>query len=151
MLYFGKSLKLYFQSSSAVTVLCLISWPSAYKRTVISSKRFPSWLFWSFHVLVPLTLTVADWWVFLILNPSILVVYPITLSSFTVYLISFPSLYLGKFPKSYFQFCSLVTSCSAISSPSANKWTLIDRGRRPSWLSSSIHVLIPLIETSSGV
>ena len=89
--------------------------------------------------------------VLVILYPSIFLVYPLTVSSSTVYLISFPlSSNFGSSVKLYFQSCSSVVITDVFSSPFANNFTLIAFGLIPSLLLASFHVFTPLTSTVSG-
>ena len=87
------------------------------------------------------------------LYPSILVVvYPSTSFSVTVYVISVPFSYFGKSVNVYVHFPSLfaltaVTSCDFTLFPFANRFTVIFSGPFPSWLSASSHVFVPLTVT----
>ena len=87
----------------------------------------------------------------MISKPLIVVSYPSTVSSLTVYSISLPSLYFGKSVNEYFHPSASVTIFVSTTSPSANKLTVIDSGRLPSWLSASFQVLAPLTSVVSGL
>ena len=90
--------------------------------------------------------------VLVISYPSIFLVYPLTFSSSTVYLISFPSSsYFGNFVKLYFQSCSSVVITDVFSFPFANNFTFIAFGLIPSLLLASFHVFAPLISIVSCV
>ena len=87
----------------------------------------------------------------MISKPLIVVSYPSTVSSLTVYSISLPSLYFGKSVNEYFHPSASVTVFVSITSPSASKLTVIDSGRLQSWLSASFQVFLPDTAVTSGL
>lgn len=85
------------------------------------------------------------------LYPSILVSYSSTFSSVTVYEIFTPALNSGKLAKLYAQPSASVTILVSMIFPFANKLTVIDSGRLPSWFSLSFHVFVPDTSVVPGV
>ena len=151
MLYFGKSVNVYVQSDSDVAVVLATSVPSAYSLTVTDSGRIPSWLLLSFQVFVPVMLVVSGSCVLVIVNPSTLVVYPVTGVSFTVYTIAFPSLFLSRSVNVYFQFVLAVATAVFTFSPSAYRVIVTLSGLIPSWLLLSFQIFSPSIVIFSGL
>ena len=83
------------------------------------------------------------------LYPSTTVVYPATVSSLTVYIISVPALYLSNPVNDHDQLSLAVTVLLVTSVPSANNLTVMLSGLVESL--KSTHVLLPNIDIFSGV
>ena len=155
-LYFGRSVKLYFQPSASVTFFVAYMSPSARRFTVIFPGLLPSWSFASFQVFVPSILIVSGVWLLVNVypfsaSPVTAVVYSETASSVTSYVISDPSAYLGRSVKLNFQSFAAVTSRLLIFVPFAIRLTVILGGLIPSWFSPSSQILTPFTDVVSGV
>ena len=121
--------------------------------TTISFGLIPSWLSASLHTFLTVASVSAGLWVFVIvvIVPSVVLPvnsYPVgTLVSVQVYLISFPSLYFGKFLTVSVQLFSAVkvTVCPSL------RVTTSSSGLTPSWLSASLHTFLTVASVSSGL
>ena len=100
---------------------------------------------------MPVISIVSGVWVLVIVVPEIFASYPETFSSVTVYVITSPALYFATFLNSYFQSFAFVAVVVATFVPLANKFTVIDSGRFPSWSLLSFHTLVPVTSIVSGV
>jgi len=154
--YFGRSVHVFLQLFSAFSFarspkLC----PFAFSCTCTSLGRLPSWFSPSFHTFSTLYVVFSVSYVFVIIVfPFELVLYdaayPSGTTSSTVYVISFPFSYFGKFVHVFFQ---LLLELNAITSPLllpfAFNCTCILVGRFPSWLLLSFHTFSTLYVVSS--
>ena len=112
-----------------------------------------SWLLLSDHSLVTVSdVFSGDVRVLVIDVPSITVVYPGTVFSWTVYTISVPFSFLFKSLKVYVQFpcASGITIALSTSVPFANNFTVILLGLIPSWLLLSLQVFVTVTLVGSG-
>src|SRR5699024_4971017 len=132
--------------------------PFASRRTVIDSGRLPSWLLASSQVFVPSISISSGSCVFVTMNllassastTTSLVKFGTSTSS-TVYSISFlSSSTVGKSLNTCDQLLSSFNSLESITSSLANKFTVIDSGRKPATSSSSSHSLVTEISVNSG-
>ena len=149
--YFGKSFHVFFQLFSAFNVIASpLLFPLAFNCTCILVGRFPSWFSLSFHTFSILYDVFSTSCVFVIIVfPSVSVlydaVYPSGTTSSTVYVISLPLLYFGKFSHVYFQ---LFFEFNVIVAPSLFPFdfncTCTFVGRFPSWLLLSSHTFSTL-------
>ena len=154
--YFGKLLHVYFQPFSVFKATrSPLLFPFAFNCILISSGRFPSWFSLSLHTFSTLYIVSSGVCVFVIIVfPSVSVlydaVYPSGTTSSTVYFISFPFSYFGRFVHVYFQsFAEFNVFASSILAVPVFNCTCILPGRFPSWLLLSFHFFSTLYSTFS--
>ena len=153
---FGKLLHVFFQLLSSFNVIVSpLLFLLAFNCTCILVGRFPSWLLLSFHTFSTLYVVSSGVCVFVIIVfPSVSVlydaVYPSGTTSSTVYFISFPFSYFGRFVHVYFQsFAEFNVFASSILAVPVFNCTCILPGRFPSWLLLSFHFFSTLYSTFS--